>query len=100
MEEKKKAKFNPGRIVATKGVAERMEKDAAFDEFCEMSLRRHLDGDWGEMIDEDRMRNKEALENGEDSLYSVYTFPKTNETIWIIIEGDRSATTILYPSDY
>lgn len=40
MEEKKIAKFEAGRIVATKGIAERMEKDAAFDEFCEMSLRR------------------------------------------------------------
>lgn len=44
---KKKERFSPGRIVATKRVADQIEKDKAFEEFCEMSLRRHLNGDWG-----------------------------------------------------
>lgn len=95
-----KEKFSPGRIVATKGVADRAKEDKAFEEFCEMSLRRHLNGDWGEKNEEGRIRSDEALESGEGSLYSVYTFPKTDETIWIITEGDRSVTTILYPSEY
>ena len=43
-----KEKFSPGRIVATKGVADRAKEDKAFEEFCEMSLRRHLNGGFGE----------------------------------------------------
>ena len=62
-----KEKFSPGRIVATKGVADRAKEDKAFEEFCEMSLRRHLNGDWGEKTEEGRIRSDEALESGEGS---------------------------------
>lgn len=45
--------------------------------------------------------NEQALESGEDRLFSAYIYNKeTNEKIWIITEWDRSVTTILFPSDY
>ena len=100
MEERNGVKFNPGRIVATRGIAERMEKEPVFREFCMASLARHLKADWGDLEQEDWAVNNEALKSGEDRMFSAYIFGDTNEKIWIITEWDRSATTILYPSEY
>jgi hypothetical protein len=61
-------------------------------------IQRHQSGDWGDVGDEDRKANDEALQNGT-RLLSVY---HTAEGVkfWIITEGDRSATTVLLPEDY
>lgn len=62
------------------------------------ALGRHSRGDWGEVCEEDRVANDQALKVGA-RLLSVYQ--GTNGTrFWIITEGDRSVTTILLPNDY
>ncbi len=67
------------------------------------SLSRHLKGDWGEVDEEDKQTNDEALKQG-DRLLSAYNdtrFPGHGvSTIWIITEADRSVTTILFPDEY
>ena len=93
-------RFNPGHLGATRGVAERMEKDLMFREFCSTSLKRHLNADWGDLDEEDKKQNDKALQSGESRLFSAYIFQDTGEKIWIITEWDRSATTILYPDEY
>ncbi|MHA3092818.1 hypothetical protein [Acinetobacter brisouii] len=60
-------------------------------------LVRHQSGDWGEISDEDRESNEEALLMPL-RIMSIYKF--SNDKIWIITEADRSVTTILLPSDY
>ncbi len=61
-------------------------------------LRRHMSGDWGDLSDEDVKENEFSLKEGL-RLLSAYQTGK-GQKLWIITEADRSATTILLPSEY
>ena len=61
-------------------------------------LRRHMSGDWGDLSDEDVKENEFSLKQGL-RLLSAYQTGK-GQKLWIITEADRSATTILLPSEY
>src|SRR5436190_10259625 len=62
-------------------------------------LRRHMSCDWGsELSDDDVQENELSLKEGF-RLLSAYRTGK-GQKLWIITEADRSATTILLPSDY
>ena len=60
-------------------------------------LNRHQTGDWGDLEDDDKEANEEALVN-DTRIFSSYSIAK--DKIWIITEADRSFTTFLMPSDY
>lgn len=92
--------FKPGRVVATPGCIQEMER--AGQSVWEF-MARHLVGDWGELDFDDKTANDEALKDGS-RLLSAYNL-KTGEKIWIITEatddrGTREATTVLLPSEY
>jgi len=80
------------------GVYERAVEDERFRDFIVRSLGRHARGDWGDVPREDWEANNLALIEGR-MLFSVYT-EKDLPKIYIITEGDRSATTILFPEEY
>ena len=61
-------------------------------------LRRHMSCDWGELSDDDVRENELSLEQGF-RLLSNYQTGK-GQQLWIITEADRSATTVLLPSEY
>jgi hypothetical protein len=61
-------------------------------------LRRHMSGDWGEISDDDVAENEFSLQEGFRLLSSYQT--AKGQQLWIITEADRSATTILLPSEY
>jgi hypothetical protein len=61
-------------------------------------LDQHIQGNWGEVGDEDKLLNDGALLSGE-RLLSAYKTLK-GERLWIITEADRSSTTILKPEEY
>jgi hypothetical protein len=61
-------------------------------------LERHVTGDWGELVEEDRQENELSLRQGF-RLFSAYRL-RDETKIWIITEHDRSATTLLLPEDY
>ena len=69
-------------------------------------LERHQSGDWGQLSEEDKEANREALQGGYGRLMSVY--PLADEIIadgkapvvWMITEADRSVTTLLLPEEY
>lgn len=86
-------RFALGQTVITPGALEALSSTA-----IKTALERHSQGDWGEVCDEDRQLNDRALEAGS-RLLSVY---RNGHDIkfWIITEADRSATTILLPSEY
>jgi len=86
-------KFDLGRIVATANAQGSINSEDMLK-----SLSRHASGDWGEVCDDDRVLNDQALEDGT-RLLSVYT-DQNNVKFWIITEADRSVTTILLPEDY
>lgn len=88
-------KFALGRIVATPGALEclRSLSVAPVD-----LLKRHQQGDWGDLCDEDREMNELALSDGS-RIFSAYKV-SNEERVWVVTEWDRSATTILLPSEY
>lgn len=88
-------KFNLGSIVATPSVLQVIEESGQSpNDF----LSRHVRGDWGEVCNEDKQLNDQALIDG-DRLLSAYRTLK-NVRIWVISEADRSATTLLLPEEY
>ena len=88
-------KFTLGAVTATPGVLAAFQD--AQDTFWPY-LRRHSEGDWGEVSPEDRAENELSLQAGF-RLLSAYTI-KSGVKIWIITERDRSSTTILLPDEY
>lgn len=89
-----------GQVVATKGVADRMDADSEFWNFVYASLGRYVHQDWGDSPEEDKAQNDASLKDGE-RIEAVYKRPEhEDDTIWIITEWDRSVTTILFPDEY
>jgi hypothetical protein len=87
------AKFRLGRVAITPGAKEELDGASVFD-----ALLRHHQGDWGDVDPEDRKENERSLKEGFRLLSS---YKDTHGTkFWIITEADRSATTILLPSEY
>jgi hypothetical protein len=89
------AKFPPGQIAATPGALEAMEASGQTPDFF---IARHVSGDYGEVSEEDRQLNEEALVNG-DRILSAYRTLK-GVKLWIITEADRSCSTCLLPEEY
>ena len=87
--------FPLGRIVATPGALEALQN--AGQDAREL-LVRHAAGDWGTLSDDDRNENDFAVTR---ALRLLSAYHLTNgEKMWIITEADRSATTLLLPSEY
>ena len=67
-------------------------------------MERHIAKDGGDLSNEDKKLNDQALHNGSRIL-STYILDKTIVKIWIITEatddnGERAATTVLLPEEY
>ncbi len=89
------SKFPLGQVVATPGALEALADAGQTPDFF---LDKHVQGDWGEVCDEDRRANDEALVNGERLLSAYRTLKGVR--IWIISEADRSSTCTLLPEEY
>jgi hypothetical protein len=86
--------FNLGTILATPGVLAMAEELGVN---LETYLLRHVSGDWGDLSEDDKQENRYSL--GKNlRILSAYNTP--GGRIWIITEADRSATTILFSSEY
>lgn len=86
-----KTLFPLGLVVATPGA---IDLGINFSPY----LHRHQCGDWGDLDAEDKAENNFSLQNGLRIL-SAYQAPD-GAKFWIITEADRSATTVLLPSEY
>ena len=86
-------KFPSGQIVITPTALNTLSQTDV-----QTALVRHLRGDWGDVDEHDRKENDVSLQRGF-RLLSVY-HAANGTKFWIITEADRSATTILLPSDY
>jgi len=87
--------FPLGQVVATPGAIAALEQ--AQQTPIEL-IRRHVTGDWGDLAEDDRQENELSLKEGYRIL-SAYVM-ENGVKVWIITESDRSATTILLPSEY
>jgi hypothetical protein len=92
--------FKPGRVMTTPGVLAVLDRlDGLARALVIVGLLvRHVTGDWGELDPEDRAANDHAILLGERIL-SAYRLPDGTK-VWVITEADRSATTVLLPSEY
>ena len=87
--------FALGRVVATPGALEALEKNGqSASEF----LQRHARCDWGDVDAEDAEANNLALSDGS-RLLSSYRL-KNGSKLWVITEADRSSSCCLLPSEY
>ena len=87
-------RFPLGRIVATPGAIETMERTGVQPAAL---LDRHVRGDWGDLADEDADENELSVREGYRILSS---YGEGDGRLWVITEADRSATTILRPDEY
>jgi hypothetical protein len=92
--------FQPGQVVATPGALAVLSESGQSPAFC---LAKHLRGDWGEVDEEDKKRNDQALLDGSRLLSAYQTLKGVK--IWIITEaaghdGNRASTCILLPDEY
>ena len=88
------ARFPLGHVVATPGALEAVRANGV-DVLA--LVRRHASGDWGAVCAGDARANDYALEQGARVLSAYDT---AGGRLWIITEADRSATTVLLPSEY
>lgn len=88
-------RFRPGRIFATPAALE-VIADAKVP-IVDL-LTRHIQGDFGDLSESDLQQNELAVTTGQRIL-SSYVLPN-RQTVWLITEWDRSATTFLLPGDY
>ena len=89
------SRFTLGRVFATPAALEVIARSNA--SIVDL-LSRHVCGDFGDLAECDRAQNEIAIATGERIL-SSYVFPD-KQTVWLITEQDRSATTFLLPGDY
>lgn len=84
--------FSLGQIVSTPGAFNYLQPYE-----IECIFNRHVNGDWGDLCEEDKQANNDALKHG-DRILSAYII--RGQKIWIITEADRSSTCVLLPSEY
>lgn len=95
-----KPDFSIGKLLATPAALEALEE--ADVDIIDL-IERHIAKDWGDLSDDDKRLNDEALHDGSRIL-SAYILP-TDVKVWFITEaaddkGERAATTALLPSEY
>ena len=93
-----RAKFALGSMVMTRSVAAMIEGGELGHDEVLLMLSRHVRGDWGDVCAADAKENELSLRRGFRLLSSYAS--RGGVKLWVIAEADRSATTVLLPSDY
>lgn len=93
---KKTEPLKMGMLLMSQRIFRGME-EATFNTEIAKCIMRHANGDWGDLEEEDKEMNKTALEEG-DQVFSSYKTSKGN--VWIITEGDRESTTVIFSDEY
>jgi hypothetical protein len=87
--------FSLGHVVATPGALAALREAG---QHAQDFLTRHSYGDWGDLTDADWKENNYSVTR---PLRLLSAYPLANgTTLWVITEADRSATTLLLPSEY
>ena len=90
--------FSLGKLVMTKGIADKRENDLRFACEVDVALRKYIRCDWGDTCKGDDVANDEAVRDGDSRILAAYE--TSQGKIWILTEWDRSVTTILFPDEY
>lgn len=87
-----------GKTVMTSGVNNKIAESEKFAREIKICMEKYITCDWGDLCNEDKEMNDNALRNGNDRILAAYD---TSEgKIYIITEQDRSYTTILFTHEY
>ena len=87
-----------GKTVMTSGVNNKIAESEKFAREIKICMEKYITCDWGDLSNEDKEMNDNALRNGNDRILAAYD---TSEgKVYIITEHDRSATTILFADEY
>lgn len=95
--------FNMGKLVVTNRIDEAMKENRRFAVEVNLCLQRYAVKDWGNLDEEDRQINDNALQYSDD-LYLLAAYHACKGKIWIITNrisenpGDN-ATTVCFPSE-
>ena len=94
-------KFSLGQIVATPAAISLLNQ---CHETQLKYLMLHATGYWGNICDEDKRQNDNAIAHEGDleqmgRVLSSYKLPN-GKTLWVITEADRSSTCLLLPEEY
>lgn len=95
--------FNMGQVVVTKSINDLMAAEQKFAVEVTVALQRYAVKDWGNLDEEDKQTNEEAL-NYPDDLYVMGAYETSKGKIWIITNrisekaGDN-ATTVCFPDE-
>lgn len=95
--------FNVGKIVATIGVNNTIKENEQFAREIISALQRYVNKDWGDLDEEDKQTNEDALQYPDD-LYLLGAYKTCKGKIYIITNrisetaGDN-ATTICFPDE-
>ena len=89
--------FKTGKVYMTRGINNTIADNEKFSKEVINALKKYKAHNWGDLCDEDKQLNEEAIINN-DRIVAAY---KTSQgKIYIITEHDRSATTILFAEEY
>ena len=90
--------FRTGQVVATPGALQTLERAGVNPMDL---LARHVFGDFGDLCEEDKESNNQAVLLGGRifSSYEVGTGVEATKC-WVITEADRSSTTFCTPQEY
>ncbi len=90
-------RFRIGRTMVTSGAHAEFTGQTILD--C---LRRHANGDFGAVCDEDFEANLDAIAEGSRilSVYLCENREGVEAKVYVITEADRSATTLLLADEY
>ena len=95
--------FNVGKVVVTRGIDAAMEKNSKFAAEVNLSLQRYIVKDWGDLSENDKQANEDALQYPDD-LYLLAAYQTCKGKIHIITHrisenaGDNS-TIVLFPDE-
>lgn len=90
--------YSLGKVVMTNGISNKMAESQKFANEITDCFKRYITCDWGNMCDEDKEMNDNALRTGTARVLAAYD---TSEgRVYIITEQDRSCTTILFADEY
>lgn len=96
--------FETGPVVTTRGIRELMSEGPKATAAIQRCLDCHMSGNWGDLCDDDKQLNQNSLDEEKEKGFTYDNLFSSYETdfgkIYIIIECDRSVTTILLSEEY
>lgn len=95
--------FNLGKVVCTATINNTMQENKQFASEVRSALQRYVVKDWGDLCEEDKQTNEDALQYPDD-LYILAVYKTCKGKIYIITnriseEAGDNATTICFPDE-